>query len=332
VLSILDLFYYCPEMYGMHSDLVTKRERSRKSPESQNRAELDSKIPKIKRHSSRRIKKYTFRISEVAQVQLIISTTVNSRTSSEFPQTHIHPPRYHSNHTLCCLLQNHIPVPKPPFPSHSSQLPTVLKPIAFKSLRRSLPLFAFPHPHQPTILALISIPHSRTPMLSAHVNTNAKSRSPHLSHRERITPPMNRLSRTLALGFGVGRAWGSFDIFLRWKRWDLRCLVLASMFRITDVCGADTCVGPMYAYIHRTLFIDLIFQILISRDVDIQCTWNGAMVPNQTSLAWYPESYLTGPSVWKAGQRVCGKVHCHNSHVDCRAWLYVRNMAGKGPP
>jgi hypothetical protein len=144
VLSILDLFYYCPEMYGMHSDLVTKRERSRKSPESQNRAELDSKIPKIKRHSSRRIKKYTFRISEVAQVQLIISTTVSSRTSSEFPQTHIHPPRYHSNHTLCCLLQNHIPVPKPPFPSHSSQLPTVLKPIAFKSLRRSLPLFAFP--------------------------------------------------------------------------------------------------------------------------------------------------------------------------------------------
>jgi hypothetical protein len=61
-------------MYGMQSDLVTKRERSRKSPEFQNRAEPDSKISKIKRHSSRRLKKYTLRISEMAQVQLMIIT------------------------------------------------------------------------------------------------------------------------------------------------------------------------------------------------------------------------------------------------------------------
>jgi hypothetical protein len=30
-------------------------------------------------------------------------------------------------------------------------------------------------------------------------------------------------------------------------------------------------VGPIYAYIHRTLFIDLIFQILILHDVDLLC-------------------------------------------------------------
>jgi hypothetical protein len=172
---------------------------------------------------------------------------VSSSASSEFlPKTHQSPQVPLQSHTL----------QPPPIPHPYSKRPSQAIPPSFP--RYSNPSHPSPsgglypysrsppkptHPHEPMILTLIRIPHSKSPMLSAHVNTNAKSRSPHLSHRERITPPMNRLSRRLCLQFGVGRAWR----FIRYI-FPVICVNCFFLQRSRACLGSLMYVEPIHAW------------------------------------------------------------------------------------